>query len=267
MRLNNPLYIISFAGTVCVICSLFVSSAATFLKDKQALNVKLDRQRKILAVTGLAGEGASLSAKELQDIFANRIQVQVVNLSTGEPAPADRPELAPGVYDQQRAKKDPALSATAPKNPAQVVRVPLYGEVMLVMSENGTEVEQYVLPIEGKGLWSTLYGFLALDKDLETIRGLTFYQHGETPGLGGEVDNPAWKAKWPKRKAFDENGNVAIHVIKGVAGPPEKDPHHVDGLSGATITSNGVTNLLQFWLGENGYGPYIARARSNGSTT
>jgi Na+-transporting NADH:ubiquinone oxidoreductase subunit C len=111
-----------------------------------------------------------------------------------------------------------------------------------------------------------MYGFLALDKDLATIRGLSFYKHGETPGLGGEVDNPVWKAKWPGRLAFGEAGTPDIHVIKGAAGPVESDPHRVDGLSGATITSNGVTHLLRFWLGENGFGPYLSKLRDAGST-
>ena len=121
------------------------------------------------------------------------------------------------------------------------------------------EVEAIILPIEGMGLWSTLYGYIALDADVNTIEGITFYEHGETPGLGGEVDNPRWKALWPGRKAFDERGNVKIQVKKGPAGPPSEDPYQVDGLSGATLTSRGVTNMLHFWLGEEGFGPYLDR--------
>jgi Na+-transporting NADH:ubiquinone oxidoreductase subunit C len=122
-------------------------------------------------------------------------------------------------------------------------------------------LEMVILPIWGKGLWSTLYGFLALDSDLRTISGITFYDHKETPGLGGEVDNPRWKSLWRGRQAFDETGEVAIEVIKGRAGPPDEDPYLVDGLTGATITSRGVGNFVQFWLGEAGYGPYLDRLR------
>jgi Na+-transporting NADH:ubiquinone oxidoreductase subunit C len=117
-----------------------------------------------------------------------------------------------------------------------------------------------VLPIQGLGLWSTLYGFLAIDADGNTIRGITYYQHAETPGLGGEVDNPRWKSLWPGRKIYDD-GEPAIQVIKGAAGPPAQDPYRVDGLSGATLTSNGVTFMLEFWLGPNGFGPYLDRLR------
>ena len=102
-----------------------------------------------------------------------------------------------------------------------------------------------------------------LDADTKTIRGLTYYQHTETPGLGGEVDNPRWKALWPGRVAFDENWKPDIKVIKGRVGPPSEAPHQVDGLSGATITSRGVTNMLDFWLGENGFGKYLENFRES----
>ena len=128
-------------------------------------------------------------------------------------------------------------------------------------------VRSIILPIEGKGLWSTLYGFLALAPDTTTIEGITFYEHGETPGLGGEVDNPSWKALWPGRKAYDENWRPAIEVMKGTAGPVDEDPYRVDGLSGSTLTARGVTNLVQFWLGDNGFEPYLEKLRAEGSSS
>jgi Na+-transporting NADH:ubiquinone oxidoreductase subunit C len=116
-----------------------------------------------------------------------------------------------------------------------------------------------VLPVQGYGLWSTLYGFLALEADLRTIRGITFYEHGETPGLGGEVDNPRWKSRWVGRLALDDQGEPKIEVIKGPAGPPQEDPYRVDGLSGATLTARGVTNLVHFWLSSDIFGTYLDR--------
>ena len=124
------------------------------------------------------------------------------------------------------------------------------------------QVEKIILPIEGKGLWSTLYGFLALGPDTTSITGITFYQHGETPGLGGEVDNPSWKALWPGRRAFDDEWKPAIQVIKGRAKSAAEDPYRVDGLSGATLTARGVNELVRYWLGEEGFGPYLERFRS-----
>lgn len=158
------------------------------------------------------------------------------------------------------------MSMAAGKNLASVTRVPKYSVVYEVYADDAkSELDLRVFPVEGVGLWGTLYGFLALDKDGNTIRGLTFYSHKETPGLGAEVDNPRWKNLWPGRKAFGESGDAAIQVIKGVAGKAEDDPHRVDGLSGATITSNGVTNLLRFWLGEDGFGPFLAQLGEEGS--
>jgi len=151
------------------------------------------------------------------------------------------------------------MSSKAPANKAKVLRVPKYGLVYLV--KKGDKLESVVFPIQGKGLWSTLYGYMALESDINTIKGITFYQDGETPGLGGEINNPNWKALWVGRKAFDNQGEPAIQVIKGQAPPAEKAPFKVDGLSGATITSRSVTYLVQFWLGASGFGPYLKNLR------
>ncbi len=129
---------------------------------------------------------------------------------------------------------------------------------------------QYVVPIYGKGLWSTLYGFIAIDADGKTIRGITFYEHKETPGLGGEVDNADWKAKWGNpelpKYAYDDEGHVAIRVMKGSINPSDDDAKYkIDGLSGATITSRGVTNLVQYWLGDDGFGPYLKKQTAGAS--
>ena len=157
----------------------------------------------------------------------------------------------------------PDTSRPAPDNPSRVQRLGEVAVVYLLQGDDGG-IKTVILPIEGYGLWGTLYGFLALDgADLETIRGITYYQHKETAGLGGEVDNPNWKARWPGRLAFDDQLETQIQVIKGPAGPPAEDPFRVDGISGATITGRGVTNMLHFWLGENGFGPYLDRLRKS----
>ena len=107
-----------------------------------------------------------------------------------------------------------------------------------------------------------MYGFLALDADLRTIRGFGFYEHGETPGLGGEVDNPLWKSQWQGKLAFDEAWETRITVLKGKVNPNNPNAQfQVDGLSGATITARGVRDLLKFWLGEDGFGPFLAKMR------
>lgn len=247
-------YSILFAGLVCLVCAVIVSSSAVSLRDKQDVNAFLDKQRNVLIAAGLASEDEELSPEEIVSRFAP-IQSLVIDLDTGEP----QPDVDPASFDQRKAASEAATSREIPKNPAGVARVP--NQALVYRLEEDGKLKLLILPIEGKGLWSTLYGFIALDADLETVRGITFYEHKETPGLGGEVDNPKWKALWVGRQVFDENNEPRIEVIRGQAGPPESDPYHVDGLSGATMTSRGVTNLVRFWLGDQGFGPYLARLR------
>ena len=124
------------------------------------------------------------------------------------------------------------------------------------------KIESLILPMHGKGLWSTLYGFLAVESDAQTVSGIVFYEHAETPGLGGEVDNPRWRSTWKGRKVYGDDGQPKIEVIKGAAGSASSDPFHVDGLSGATITSRGVSYLVQFWMGDDGFKPYLTRFKT-----
>ena len=249
-------YIIRFAISICLVCALFVAFSAVGLRERQEANILLDRQKKVLAVAGLMEEGQSLEADEIAAIFETSIQSKVVYIETGEVDAS----IDPTSFDQNAAMADPATSKAAPPNRAQVRRLPNHGLVFDVVKDG--ELTSMILPIEGKGLWSTLYGYIALAPDSKTIVGITFYKHGETPGLGGEVDNPRWKALWPDRIAFNSRWQPVIGVNKGMAGPPETDPHRVDGLSGATITSRGVTALVRFWLGDDGFGPYLANYRA-----
>lgn len=254
---HSVAYTLAFATAICVVCGLLVSTSAVSLADRQQANIALDKRRNVLLAAGLIKADEQLTRDEINARFET-VKAIGIDLATGEPAEG----IDPLTFNQQKEMATPATSTAAPPNPAQVKRLPNHSVVYQVMGDGG-KVKMLVFPVEGKGLWSTLYGFLALDADLVTIRGLTFYQHGETPGLGGEVDNPLWKALWPGRKAFNESGEPAITVIKGSAGPPSEDPLHVDGLSGATITSRGVTYLIQFWLGEHGFGPYIEKFRAS----
>ena len=257
-NLNSTGYIVGFATALCGVCAIFVASAAVGLKDKQDANKVVDKQSKVLTVAGLMTDDEVLTAEEIQARYTKNIKARVVDLKTGEYVD----DIDASTYDQRKATKDPARSEVAPANPAQVTRVPHKGLVYHVVE--GGQIKTIIVPIVGKGLWSTMYGFLAIEKDANTIAGITFYEHGETPGLGGEVENPRWQALWPGRKILDSKGAVAIQVIKGNAGSPADDPHKVDGLSGATITSRGVSATLAFWLGEPGYGRYLERFRGSG---
>lgn len=128
-------------------------------------------------------------------------------------------------------------------------------EATIYLVVDGDRIEQVILPIEGAGLWATMYGFLAVEDDGNTVRGLQFYEHGETPGLGDGVDKPAWRAQWAGKKLYDADGNIQIEVVKGPA--PDDSNYQIDGLAGATLTGRGVSVFVRHWIGDEGYGPYL----------
>ncbi|MBW2275998.1 MAG: NADH:ubiquinone reductase (Na(+)-transporting) subunit C [Deltaproteobacteria bacterium] len=228
---RGPAYTVGFAAAVCVVCAILVSVSAVTLRERQEDNRRLDSKRNVLLAAGLVEADADPSRDELEALFAEAVESVVIDRENGRTLE----DVDPADLDSDRLL---------------VYRVTQEGRAA-----------QVVLPVSGAGLWSTLYGFLALDVDGTTVRGLAFYEHGETPGLGGEVDNPKWRALWPGRQVFDESGEVRIEVIKGRAGAPADDPHRVDGLSGATMTSRGVSELVRFWVSEHGYGVYLGRLR------
>jgi Na+-transporting NADH:ubiquinone oxidoreductase subunit C len=241
------------AFCLCIVCSVVVSTAAVLLKPAQEANKTLDRKRNILAAAGMLEEGTSV-----EEQFA-QIQTRVVDLRDGRFTDA----MDPASYEPVKAAKDPSLSTNLSKDEdiAGIGRREDFALVYLVEAADG-EVEKIILPVRGYGLWSTLYGFIALEADANTVAGLGFYEHGETPGLGGEVDNPRWKSQWPGKQVY-RDGAVDIALIKGSVDPDSADaPWRVDGLSGATLTARGVTQLVQFWLGEQGYEPFLTNLKA-----
>ena len=261
-RLDSTRYTVIFATVVCVVCALLVSVAAVSLQPRQAANARLYMEKNVLLAAGLAQPGADLSERDVQAIFEKSIRARLVDFETGKLVPADTVD-ARG-YDQRKARNDPGASRVAPPNNAGIGRIPNRGIVYFIMK--GDAVDQIVIAVEGLGMWGTIYGFLSLAPDGNTVRGLTYYDQKETPGLGGEIGNPKWQALWHGRKGFDDQWNARITVIKGEAGSPETDPLRVDGLSGATVTSNAVTRLMQFWLSDNGYGKFLKRFREGEAT-
>jgi Na+-transporting NADH:ubiquinone oxidoreductase subunit C len=245
------------ATVLCVVCSLAVSAAAVALRPIQAANQRLDQQKNILDAAGLPidefGKPASkLSSENIKELYG-WISEKMVDLESGEYAD----DVDPDKYDLVAATQNPdtSIEIVSPEIDPGEERRPTVMKVYFVRRPGSEEIKQVILPVFGKGLWGTLYGYLALKSDLETIQGITFYQHVETPGLGGEVDNPSWKAQWKGLKLYDEKGEPSAMVSKGPA--PDADPYAVDGLSGATITSRGVTNLVQYWASEEGYGHFL----------
>jgi len=254
---------LTVAILLCLVCSVIVAGAAVGLKEQQNLNKANDKKAAVLKAAGLYTPDAKVDEQFKQ------ISTRIVNIEAGRFATEDELQeirdanLSVENFDQRKSSKMPELSRalTSDEDEASIRRLEKFAAVYLV--ESGDRVEKIVLPVHGYGLWSTLYGFLALEGDMETVIGLGFYSHAETPGLGGEVDNPKWKSLWEGKKLHDESGELAIAVIKGAA--PQGSQHQVDGLSGATLTSRGVSNLVRFWVGDKAFGGLLKQLKGQGA--
>lgn len=241
------------ALVLCIVCSLIVSSAAVLLKSKQDANKKLDRYSNILAAAGMLDP-----SKDIEEQYNTLVTAKVVDLNSGRYTD----DVDGKTFDQLRSAKDRTMSEalSGEDDIAKISRRENYAVVYLVEKEG--ELQKIILPVRGYGLWSTMQGFLALENDANTVAGLGFSQHGETPGLGGEIDNPKWKAIWPGKKVYKE-GEVALQLIKGSVNPSSANAdYQVDGLAGATLTSRGVTNLVAFWLGEKGFKKFLSNLQA-----
>lgn len=244
---------VTVALALCLVGSIVVSSAAVLLKPVQQRNKALDMKKNILSVVGLLKKDG-----DIEEAF-KQVEIKIVDLETGDYVDNIDPER----YDQRKAARDPAQNMAIPvdKDMASIKTKAKFAKIYLV--KENQRVSAIILPVHGYGLWSTMYGFLALEGDAQTIIGLNFYDQAETPGLGGEIVNPNWRALWQGKKVFDENGKPAIRLIKGSVDPSKAGSEfQVDGLAGATLTSNGVTNLLRYWLSRDGFASYLEKIRS-----
>lgn len=244
-----------FVVVLSLVCSIIVSTAAVVLRPKQQENAVLDVQRNILAVAGLLNKDTNIP-----QTYKDFIEPKLVNIDTGnyvaEVAGEDADE-----YNQRDAAKNDKESIKLPANEdfAKIIRRANVATVYLVKDAAGT-LTKVILPIHGNGLWSMMYAFVAVATDGNTIDGITYYDQAETPGLGGEVENPTWREQFVGKKLYDMNFKPAIKILKG--GAPVGTDHQVDGLSGATLTSNGVQHTFDFWFGAQGFGPYLAKLRA-----
>lgn len=240
---------------VSLVCSALVASSAVLLAPRQRANANAYMRQQVLAVAGIDSEG-----QDLETLFEN-VRTRIVDLETGEyvdDVDAER-------FDPREAATDPELSVAVPPplDSGRIGRRAKWARVYTV-EEQGS-LRSIILPVYGYGLWSTMYGLIALRPDGNGIAGITFYEHGETPGLGDQIADPSWQALWEGKQLFDASGELKIEVVKGrVPANDRLSAHHVDGISGATLTGNGVTKLLRYWMGEHAYGPYLKRLQTRG---
>jgi Na+-transporting NADH:ubiquinone oxidoreductase subunit C len=243
------------AGGLCLVCSLLVSITVVTLRPQQAINKDLDMKKNILMSAGLLEEGG-----DINEAFS-KIETVIVDFQTGKKTDA----VEASSYDQNKAAADPKMNVKIPadQDVGGIVTRAKYAKVYLSKDESG-KIKEIILPVKGKGLWSTMYGFMALEADTRTIKGFAYYSQGETPGLGGEVDNPNWKKQWIGKRLYnDDFSKVMFEVAKGTVDHTHGlAQYKVDGLSGATITANGVTSSIKYWFGEHGYGKFLEALRA-----
>ncbi|MCW9029183.1 Na(+)-translocating NADH-quinone reductase subunit C [Kangiella sp. M94] len=246
---ESPMRTIVVAVILSLVCSVIVSVAAIKLKPLQETNKELDRKLNILIAAGLIDGQAQATKEQIEDTF-KQIETRVVDLSTGEYVEP------PKGFEQRKAAKDPSMNVRIEDDIAGIRTRSKLANVYLVKKDG--QLDTIILPFHGYGLWSTMYGFLALEPDTTTVVGLKYYDQAETAGLGGEIENPKWRSIWPGKEVLNEQGEPVIQVVKGEA----KNEHQVDGLSGATLTSVGVENSLRYWLSNDAFGPYLAKVRA-----
>ena len=230
----------------CIACAVVVSVTAVSVRPEQNLNVENEKKLKILAAAGITTDEVEKEFSKIKTLYVDFKSNQLVEVTEN--------------YDHIKASSNVAQSSLVPKEQdiAILKRRENVAPIYVWYSEQN-QIQKIVLPIRGYGLWGTLYGYLSLDADLNTVKGIEYYDHKETPGLGGEVDNPVWKSDWSGKKVYDSSGNVVLYVTKG----PSTEEYEIDGISGATLTSNGVSNMIKYWLGENGYGPVLEMLRGD----
>jgi Na+-transporting NADH:ubiquinone oxidoreductase subunit C len=246
---------LAVAATVAFVCSLLVSGAVAWLRPIQLAYRSVEQNRAVLVAAGLAAPGEVLDDRAVVARFLE-LEPRLVDLDAGRYVNADAAMIA--AYDFRAAADDPVASREiAPeRDTASLGQRPLLMPVYL--REEGGRLEAIVLPVYGRGMWATIHGYLVLDGDLQTVANVLFYEHGETPGIGDRIQNPGWIAQWAGKRAIGSDGTPVLRVGSGNADAAER----VDAITGATITVNAVDGFVRYWLGADGYGPFLSALRS-----
>lgn len=249
---ENPLKALVMVTGVAVVCALLVSLSAVKLRPHYVANLEAYRLAQLESIlVALADTGYAISADDIES--------RLVDLESGR----YDDKLDAATFDARKAASDPERSIAIPaeRDVAGIKRRASHAMVFLVRDAE-RNVELLILPVHGSGYQSTLRGFLALQGDASTVVALRFYEQADTPGMGARIQDPSWEALWPGKRVYDDNGALRLGVARGRVSPGSVDAEHmVDGISGATRTSQGVHGLLRFWLGDLGFGPYLERVR------
>ena len=256
---DSPMKAVLVVLLVALVASTLVSATVVILRPIQLNNQLLDRSRNIMQITGLLPGDVALPDKEMLSLYKS-LDARIVDIDTAEFVSG----IDPYKFDKHRAANDPETSAAVPSelDLARLGRRSSFVPVFLVW--NGDELARIILPVHGNGMWSMMYGYIALEPDFNTIADATFYEQNETPGLGDQITQPGWLAQWRGRRIYDEQDDLRFAVALTRVDPASLSaPYEVDALTGATVTANAVTRLVHYWFGSHGYQPFLKHLREH----
>ena len=241
-----------FTVTLCLLCSFMITGTSELLKERKLVKKRTELMRNVL----IAADVEISKDADVKALFDKDVKPLLVSLDTG----VIDSESNVMDFDERMASINPETSSKPKKDTAKIKTRADQVRVFKVFDDNG-KLSSVVVPIYGKGLWSMIYGFVALKPDLNTIENIVVYEHGETPGIGDFLNDPEWTAQWHNKQIFDEKGNVAFKVVKG--GAKDGDVHGVDAVSGATMTGRGLQRAVQFWFGSEGFETFFQKLKAS----
>lgn len=261
MNNDSPVRALIVVISTALVCSIMVTVAVVTLQPIQQAYQDLERNRYLVGISGLTDGVEELSDREVVSRF-QALDARIVDLDRGD---YDE-RYNPATFDTWQAAADAEFSIAIPAA-ADLAKLSRRSRLVTVYLVNeNADLKRMLLPIYGEGMWSTVYGFIALEADLNTIADITFYKHGETAGIGDRILNPEWQASWRGRKLYDEAGILRFGVRGGTPGSTTLDAiHEIDALTGATVTVDAVANLVSYWFGPHGFAPFLESVRKEES--
>lgn len=248
MQQSNA-YIITFSVILTVVLGLLLSGTAQVLGPRQQEAIALDKKKQILGAVISSEEIAAMSPQEVNEYYSSHVGSTVVDINGKEVTEQGGVAVSAENVDVAKNYKKPAEERLYP---------------VFIYHEEGdpSVVKSYILPLYGAGLWDAIWGYMALDTDMNTVGGVTLAHAGETPGLGARITTPEVQARYQGKEIFDESGDlVGVQMQKGEGKDYSSDPHKIDGMSGATITGTGVNNMVKSYLDH--YKAYIESKKSS----
>jgi Na+-transporting NADH:ubiquinone oxidoreductase subunit C len=251
---ESPLKAILVVTATALVCSVLVTVTAVTLQPIQRAYQDLERIRFIVRISGVAEGVDEMSELEVIGAFQD-LDARIVDLDQG----IFDTSFNPDTFDTRNLAADPRFSVAIPAE-QDVARLGRRSRLVTVyLVRDDADLQRMILPVYGQGMWSTIYGFLAIESDLNTIADITFYEQGETPGIGDLILRPDWQARWRGRKLYDEQNTLRFNIARGVVRADGLEAvYTVDGLTGATVTTDGVRDLVRYWFGPHGYAMFLS---------